>query len=129
MYTRCLLISFGILMIVVLSACDTALGREIRGEGLVGLTQGFLYAGAESLIVSLWQVPDRGTAELMTRLYRNMLTDGLTPAAALREAQLSLRNDRRWSDPYFWSAFTIVGNSERSGDLAPAAASLTRAGE
>lgn len=98
--------------LVVLSACETALGREIRGEGLVGLTQGFLYAGAQSLVVSLWQVPDRGTAELMTRFYRYMLEEGLSPAAALRQAQISLARERRWSDPFFWSAFIVVGGAE-----------------
>jgi CHAT domain-containing protein len=96
--------------LVVLSACDTALGREIRGEGLIGLTQGFLYAGARSLVVSLWQVPDRATAELMTRFYRFMFRDGLGPASALREAQLDIAAERRWRDPYFWAGMLLVGD-------------------
>jgi CHAT domain-containing protein len=96
--------------VVVLSACETALGREIRGEGLVGLTQGFLYAGARGLVASLWQVPDRATAELMTRFYTHLLQDGLRPAAALRAAQNELAATRRWSDPYFWGAFVLVGD-------------------
>ncbi len=68
--------------LVVLSGCETALGREIRGEGLVGLTQGFLYAGASRLLASLWPVRDRATAELMTQFYRSTLHQGLPPAAA-----------------------------------------------
>jgi CHAT domain-containing protein len=94
----------------VLSACETALGREIRGEGLVGFTQGFMYAGAKAVVATLWQVPDRATAELMTRFYGYVLTDGLRPADALRRAQISISNDRRWSHPYFWGAFTMLGD-------------------
>jgi CHAT domain-containing protein len=97
--------------LVVLSGCETALGREIRGEGLIGLVQGFLYAGARNLLVSLWQVPDRATAELMTRFYGHVLNDGLSPAAALRKAQVSLAAERRWNDPYFWGAFIVLGSS------------------
>lgn len=94
--------------LVVLSGCETALGREIRGEGLIGLVQGFLYAGARNLVVSLWQVPDRVTAELMTRFYGYVLHDGLRPAEALRQAQLSIAAERRWQDPYFWGAFIVL---------------------
>lgn len=96
--------------LVVLSACDTALGEAIRGEGLVGLTQGFVYAGAKSLVASLWQVPDGGTAALMIRFYEYMLRDGQRPSEALRNAQLSMAAERRWSDPFFWGAFTISGD-------------------
>jgi CHAT domain-containing protein len=96
--------------LVVLSACETALGREIRGEGLIGLTQGFMTAGARTVVASLWQVPDRATAELMRQFYGYMLNDGLTPAAALRKAQLDSAAQRRWSDPYFWGGFVLVGD-------------------
>jgi CHAT domain-containing protein len=96
--------------LVVLSACQTGLGTNILGEGLVGLTQGFLYAGARSLLVSLWDVPDRATAELMTLFYGQILEHGLSPAAALRNAQQSMSSDRRWSDPYYWGAFTLSGD-------------------
>jgi CHAT domain-containing protein len=96
--------------LVVLSGCETALGREIRGEGLVGLTQGFLYAGAARVVASLWRVQDRATAELMGRFYRSMLQDGKPPAAALREAQLAIRHERRWRDPYYWAAFVLQGD-------------------
>lgn len=96
--------------LVVLSGCRTALGREVRGEGLTGLTQGFFHAGAARLVASLWKVDDRATAELMIRFYRAMWTDGLTPAAALRSAQLSLRQERRWRDPYYWAGFVLQGD-------------------
>jgi CHAT domain-containing protein len=96
--------------LVVLSACDTALGRNIRGEGLIGLTQGFLYAGARSLVVSLWQVPDRATSELMSSFYRYLLAEELTPARALRQAQLQIASQKRWSEPYFWAAMMLVGD-------------------
>jgi CHAT domain-containing protein len=96
--------------LVVLSACETALGREIRGEGLMGLTQGFLYAGARGVVASLWQVPDRATAELMARFYGHLLNDGLQPAEALGKAQLSMAAERRWSHPYYWGGFVLVGD-------------------
>jgi CHAT domain-containing protein/tetratricopeptide (TPR) repeat protein len=96
--------------LVVLSACDTALGRAIRGEGLIGLTQGFLYAGSKSILASLWQVPDRATAEFMTRFYDAMLNEGLHPAAALQKAQIATAAQRRWRDPYYWGAFVLLGD-------------------
>lgn len=96
--------------LVVLSGCETALGREVRGEGLVGLTRGFLYAGAARVAASLWRVQDRATAELMGRFYRAMLQEGKSPAAALREAQLAIRSDRRWRAPYYWAAFVLQGD-------------------
>jgi tetratricopeptide (TPR) repeat protein len=93
--------------VVVLSACDTGLGREIRGESLVGLTQGFLYAGAKNVVASLWQVPDNATSELMTRFYRLLLSGNHAPAQALAAAQRSLADERPTSDPYYWGAFVI----------------------
>jgi CHAT domain-containing protein/Tfp pilus assembly protein PilF len=95
--------------LVVLSACQTALGTEVRGEGLVGLSRAFMYAGAPDVVASLWTVPDVSTAELMTRFYRGMLVDHLRPAAALRQAQVSIGKDRRWARPYYWAAFTVQG--------------------
>jgi CHAT domain-containing protein/Tfp pilus assembly protein PilF len=96
--------------LVVLSGCETALGREMRGEGLVGLTRGFLYAGAARVLASLWQVQDRPATELMVRFYRALLQDRLPPAAALRSAQLSLLRERRWRDPFYWGAFVLQGD-------------------
>jgi len=95
--------------LVVLSACQTGLGEEIRGEGLVGLTRGFMYAGAPRLVVSLWNVDDAATAEFMTRFYQLMLNDGLKPAQALRETQLQMQRETQWKSPYYWAAFTLQG--------------------
>jgi CHAT domain-containing protein/lipoprotein NlpI len=95
--------------LVVLSACQTALGKEIRGEGLVGLTRGFMYAGAPRVIASLWQIDDRASAEFMKRFYEALLGQKLRPAAALRAAQVSMSQDPRWHQPHYWAAFTIQG--------------------
>ena len=95
--------------LVVLSACQTGLGGEIKGEGLVGLTRGFMYAGSPRVLVSLWNVSDEGTSELMVRFYKKMLEGGLKPAAALRAAQLELWNEKQWEAPYYWAAFTLQG--------------------
>lgn len=96
--------------LVVLGACDTALGRELRGEGLFGLTQGFLKAGARRVVVSLWSVDDLATAALMQRFYRYHLCDGLAPAAALRAAQLELAAQPGLSAPAYWGGFILQGD-------------------
>jgi CHAT domain-containing protein len=96
--------------LVVLSACQTAVGQEVRGEGLLGLTRGFMYAGAPRVVATLWQVDDRATSELMKRFYQKMLGEGLRPAAALKAAQVSMQSDKRWSSPHFWAAFTLHGD-------------------
>lgn len=95
--------------LVVLSACQTALGRDVRGEGLIGLTRGFMYAGAPRVMATLWDVRDEQTSELMTRFYRGLLRDGLPPAAALRAAQVSMLNDAAWSAPVYWAGFVLQG--------------------
>ena len=95
--------------VTVLSACQTGMGNNIRGEGLVSLTRGFMYAGAPRVVVSLWGVSDLGTTELMVRFYHGILKDGMRPAAALRAAQVSLMNDKRWASPYYWAPFTLHG--------------------
>jgi CHAT domain-containing protein len=96
--------------LVVLSGCRTALGKEIRGEGVVGLTRAFMYAGAPRVVASLWKVDDAATAELMKRFYEGMLGgERLRPAAALRAAQVSLWESRRWSSPSFWAGFVLQG--------------------
>lgn len=95
--------------LVVLSACQTALGKDVRGEGLVGLTRGFMYAGAPRVVASLWQVDDAATAELMGEFYRSMLGEGQRPAAALRSAQTKMLGRARWRSPYYWAAFTLQG--------------------
>jgi hypothetical protein len=96
--------------LVVLSACQTALGKEIKGEGLVGLTRAFMYAGAPRVVASLWEVSDAATAELMKRFYQGVLDRALQPAAALRAAQLEISKDPRWSAPYYWAGFVLQGD-------------------
>jgi CHAT domain-containing protein/tetratricopeptide (TPR) repeat protein len=95
--------------LVVLSACQTGLGKEIKGEGLVGLTRGFMYAGARRVVVSLWNVNDKATAELMTKFYAKMLKQGERPAAALRAAQVEMWKQKQLQSPYYWAAFTMQG--------------------
>jgi len=94
---------------VVLSACQTALGKEVKGEGLMGLTRGFMYAGAPRVVASLWKVNDVATASLMGRFYRAMEQDHLPAAAALRRAQLEMQTDKRWAAPYYWAGFELQG--------------------
>jgi CHAT domain-containing protein len=95
--------------LVVLSACQTGLGQVIRGEGLIGLTRGFMYAGAPRVVTSLWNVDDAGTAVLMTHFYEGILRENLPPSAALRQAQLKLWQTPQWQSPYYWAAFTLQG--------------------
>ncbi|WP_315789965.1 CHAT domain-containing tetratricopeptide repeat protein [Fischerella sp. JS2] len=95
--------------LVVLSACETGLGEEIKGEGLVGLTRGFMYAGSPRVVVSLWSVDDRATSELMTKFYKKMLQENLKPAAALRSAQIEMWQNQNYTAPFFWAAFTLQG--------------------
>ncbi|TAE58240.1 MAG: CHAT domain-containing protein [Nostocales cyanobacterium] len=95
--------------LVVLSACQTGLGKEVAGEGLIGLTRGFMYAGSPRVIMSLWNVSDQGTSVLMGKFYEKMLQGGLKPAAALREAQIEMLNERGFSKPDYWASFTLQG--------------------
>ena len=95
---------------VVLSGCGTALGRNVRGEGMVGLTRAFMYAGTSRVLASLWPVDDAAAAELMTRLYQGILVEHLRPAEALRRAQLFLAGQPRWKHPYYWAAFRLEGD-------------------
>jgi CHAT domain-containing protein/tetratricopeptide (TPR) repeat protein len=95
--------------LIVLSACETGLGKEIKGEGLIGLTRGFMYSGAPRVVASLWNVDDLATAELMKLFYHGMLKDGLPAGAALRAAQLELSRQKRWASPYFWAGFVLHG--------------------
>jgi CHAT domain-containing protein len=95
--------------LVVLSACNTGLGKDVRGEGLVGIVRGFMYAGAARVVASLWKVDDEATAELMKRFYQQMLQERKTPAAALRAAQIGMSQQKRWHSPYNWAAFVLQG--------------------
>lgn len=96
--------------LVVLSACRTGLGREVRGEGLIGLSRAFTYAGAARVAVSLWRIDDDGTAQLMEHFYKAMLRNGEPPVAALRKAQMAMLKSERWRAPFYWAAFVIQGD-------------------
>ncbi|MCU0545448.1 MAG: CHAT domain-containing protein [Oscillatoriaceae cyanobacterium Prado104] len=95
--------------LVVLSACQSGMGQNIQGEGMVGLTRGFMYAGAQRVAVSLWNVDDEGTSVLMQKFYQKMLQEKLAPAAALRAAQIEMMREEKWKSPYYWAAFTLQG--------------------
>ncbi|MEG4814163.1 CHAT domain-containing protein [Microcoleus sp. K5-D4] len=95
--------------LVVLSACQTGMGQNVKGEGMVGLTRGFMYAGAQRVAVSLWSVDDEGTAVLMQKFYQKMVQQKLAPAAALRAAQMEMMQQEKWKSPYYWAAFTLQG--------------------
>ncbi len=94
----------------ILSACQTALGEEIRGEGLLGLTQGLMYAGAARVLVSLWNINDQSSSMLMEQFCDHLVTEGASPAAALRAAQTSFIRHPVWNAPYFWAAFLLQGD-------------------
>ncbi len=99
--------------LVILSACETGLGKERRGEGVIGLTRAFMYAGAPTVGVSLWSVADKSTAELMPDFYQRMLTGqapSSAPAAALRAAQQQMIAGKHYSAPFYWAPFILVGD-------------------
>ncbi len=103
--------------LVVLSACRTALGKEIRGEGVVGLARAFSYAGSQRVLASLWDVNDVATTDLMTDVYRGLLLSHLPPAAALAQAQRRLARSANWRAPYFWATFVLQGDWQPSPEL------------
>lgn len=96
--------------LVVLSACETALGKEIKGEGLVGLTRGFMYAGAPTVVASLWKVEDRATADLMRRFYQKMFKENLSPSDSLSQAQISMIKEKGNAHPFYWAGFNLQGD-------------------
>jgi CHAT domain-containing protein len=96
--------------LVVLSACNTALGRPIRGEGLDGMVRGFLHAGARRVVASYWKVDDAATAALMDRFYAEMLRNGRSPSAAMQAAQRSMLQTSRWRSPFYWAGFAVYGD-------------------
>ena len=97
--------------LVMLSACETGLGKEKRGEGVMGLTRAFMYAGAPTVGVTLWSVADKSTAELMTDFYKRLLASQTTsPATALRDAQLAMINGNKYGAPFYWAPFILVGD-------------------
>jgi len=93
---------------VTLSACETGLGKVANGDDVIGLTRGFLYAGARSIVASLWEVDDAATEHLMVSFYRNL--EGHGKREALRLAQLETR--QRYPDPRYWAAFQVVGRAD-----------------
>jgi CHAT domain-containing protein/tetratricopeptide (TPR) repeat protein len=101
--------------LVVLSACSTGLGKDVRGEGLVGLTRGFMYAGSPRVVASLWKVDDQASAELMVHFYRALLEEGLPPAEALRHSKALMWREGRWRSPHFWAAFVLQGEYRGGG--------------
>jgi CHAT domain-containing protein/Tfp pilus assembly protein PilF len=96
--------------LVVLSACKTGLGSQVRGEGVTGLYRAFLCAGTSSVLVSLWNVSDKSAADLMTSFYRNMEKAGMSKSAALKKARMEMISRKGYSHPYYWSAFILIGN-------------------
>ena len=103
--------------LVVLSACDTGLGTDVKGEGLVGLTNSFVEAGAHSVISSMWKIDDEATLEFMNRFYLDLKEPGTTPAHALRKAQFDMSQDPAYASPYYWAAFRIDGDFRRAPSL------------
>jgi CHAT domain-containing protein/tetratricopeptide (TPR) repeat protein len=95
--------------LVTLSACEANLGENVRGEGLIGLTRAFQYAGAKSVLVSLWEVNDESTAPLMKAFYRE-LQKGADKDIALQKASVTLRGQQKWEHPYHWAPFILVGD-------------------
>lgn len=97
------------LSLVVLSACETARGRYGAGEGMIGLTWAFFVAGCPATVVSQWKVESASTARLMLAFHKNLRVNGLSPAAALRQAELALRHSEDFSHPFYWAPFVLVG--------------------
>ena len=95
--------------LVVLSACESGLGKVVRGEGIMGLTRGFLYSGANNVAVSLWQVGDKSTSKLMIYFYENIL-NGLSYSQSLREAKLRIIKEKKYAYPSEWGPFILIGN-------------------
>jgi CHAT domain-containing protein/tetratricopeptide (TPR) repeat protein len=95
--------------LVTLSACQTAIGKDFKGEGMVGLSRSFMQAGTKRVVASLWKVDDTATAALMAQFYKEIFTNGKHPTAALREAQLTISKHKRWQSPYYWAGFVLQG--------------------
>ena len=96
--------------LVVFSACQTALGKDVRGEGLIGMSRGFFYAGSNRIVASLWKVDDSATAEFMKRFYTNHLQKGMSASKALQQTKNEMKKIKRYQSPYYWSAFTLLGD-------------------
>jgi CHAT domain-containing protein/Tfp pilus assembly protein PilF len=95
--------------LVVLSACQTAVGKNVKGEGLMGLARSFLFAGSKSVLATLWEVDDEATTELIKHFYHGLLIEHLPASVALKNAKLFIRSQKRWQPPYFWAGFELQG--------------------
>lgn len=96
--------------LVTASACVSGVGKHVRGEGVLGLTRAFFYAGTPSVCISLWCVADESTSDLMLKFYRYLVEGQLDKAEALRQAKLKMIREGRWDHPYFWAPFVLVGD-------------------
>ena len=96
--------------LVVLSACKTGLGKELNGEGVIGLSRVFLHAGSKNVIASLWNVNDKATAELMATLYENLLIAKVSPSKALQLAQIFIIKEAKYTHPFYWAGFQSQGD-------------------
>ena len=98
--------------LVVLSACQTGLGKMVRGEGIVGLTRAFMYAGTPSVLVSLWSVSDISTSKLMEKFYENLIKKKFDKTRALQQAQIFMIKEKKFSHPFYWAPFVLIGDWE-----------------
>jgi CHAT domain-containing protein len=95
--------------LVMLSACESGLGKVKNGEGVIGLSRAFMYAGAPTVGVTLWSVADKPTAELMTDFYQRLLGPNSSSSGAMRDAQLAMISGKKYSAPFYWAPFVLVG--------------------
>lgn len=105
--------------LVVLSACDTGIGKEVKGEGVMNLTNSFMKVGARSVVSTLWKVDDNATVELMKNFYESLAKENATPSKALRDAQIKLSKNSIYNSPFYWAAFTVQGDFRHATNLAP----------
>lgn len=103
--------------LVVLSACETGIGKEEKGEGLLSLNNGFLQVGAKTVLSSLWKVEDSATVELMKNFYEILANEETTSSKALQKAQIKMWESGRYKSPFYWAAFTIQGDFKRKPDI------------
>ena len=103
--------------LVVLSACSTGIGKEIKGEGLMSLNNAFLQSGSKAVISSLWKVDDFATLELMKNFYTEMSEKNVSPSIALRTAKIKLRENPQYESPFYWAAFTFHGDFQNKPDF------------
>ena len=101
--------------LVILSACETGLGKLVRGEGMVGFTRALMYAGTPSVILSLWEVGDNSTKELFVDYYGRLAQDGKEKYKPLRQVQLDMIERGKYANPYYWAPFVFIGEGDCLG--------------